>query len=157
VFAWDISNEHRAVTMKIKLILAASILLVSAQVGAAIITIGSLSTETDGSSEIINGSLNNREWLRWDILAKLNYAQTVAITTIEVAVSGSADSGFRRWARASWARLIHKVYEVDPLICPNCGSAVRPIAVIEEPVVIERIPRRMILYINSGDTKCLER
>jgi hypothetical protein len=24
--------------------------------------------------------------------------------------------------RSAWARLIAKVYEVDPLICPRCGS-----------------------------------
>ena len=24
---------------------------------------------------------------------------------------------------ASWARLIHKIFEVDPLLCPNCGKA----------------------------------
>ena len=23
---------------------------------------------------------------------------------------------------ASWARLIHKIFEVDPLLCPNCGK-----------------------------------
>ena len=48
---------------------------------AAVVTIGSLSTETDGSSEIIDDSLNNRQWLRWDVLADLTYAQTVAATS----------------------------------------------------------------------------
>ncbi len=36
-------------------------------------------------------------------------------------------------------RLIKKVYEVDPLICPHCGGQMRFLAVIEEPPVIERI------------------
>jgi hypothetical protein len=42
-------------------------------------------------------------------------------------------------ARASWARLIRKVYEVDPLQCPKCGTQMRVIALIEDPIVIERI------------------
>ena len=27
-------------------------------------------------------------------------------------------------SRKAWARLIHKVYEVDPMICKKCGSEV---------------------------------
>ncbi len=32
--------------------------------------------------------------------------------------------------RSTWARLIKKVYEVDPLICPHCGGQMRFLAVI---------------------------
>ncbi len=42
-------------------------------------------------------------------------------------------------ARSTWARLIHKVYEVDPLICPVCKGPMRVIALIEDPDVIRRI------------------
>jgi len=42
-------------------------------------------------------------------------------------------------AKASWARLIHKVYEVDPLICPVCKGPMHVIALIEDPEVIRRI------------------
>ena len=28
----------------------------------------------------------------------------------------------------SWARLIQKIYEVDPLVCPRCGGKMRIIA-----------------------------
>jgi hypothetical protein len=38
-----------------------------------------------------------------------------------------------------WAKLIRKVYEVDPLVCPECGAQMRVTALIEDPVVIERI------------------
>ena len=31
----------------------------------------------------------------------------------------------RKRCTASWARLIHKVYEVDPLVCPRCGGEMR--------------------------------
>jgi hypothetical protein len=41
--------------------------------------------------------------------------------------------------RAGWARLIQKVYEVDPLECPNGGATMRIIALIDNADVIERI------------------
>jgi hypothetical protein len=42
-------------------------------------------------------------------------------------------------ARSAWARLIHKVYEVDPLECPRCGAPMQVIALIEDAAVIRRI------------------
>jgi len=35
-------------------------------------------------------------------------------------------------ARSAWARLIHKVYEVDPLECPRCGAPMHVIALIDD-------------------------
>lgn len=45
----------------------------------------------------------------------------------------------RQAAKAAWAKLIRKVCEVDPLVCPKCGAQMRVIAPIEDPAVIERI------------------
>ncbi|MDH4191454.1 MAG: transposase [Betaproteobacteria bacterium] len=42
-------------------------------------------------------------------------------------------------ARSAWARLIHKVYEVDPLECPKCGAPMHIIALIDDAAVIRRI------------------
>ncbi|MBM3712683.1 MAG: IS91 family transposase, partial [Actinobacteria bacterium] len=39
----------------------------------------------------------------------------------------------------SWARLIKKIYEVDPLTCPKCGGSMRIIAFIEDYKVIKKI------------------
>jgi hypothetical protein len=41
--------------------------------------------------------------------------------------------------RRSWAGLIRRVYEVDPLICPRCGGEMRVDALITDPPVIKRI------------------
>jgi hypothetical protein len=41
-------------------------------------------------------------------------------------------------SRKNWARLINKVYEIDPLVC-QCGGKLKPIALIEDPDVIYRI------------------
>ena len=35
------------------------------------------------------------------------------------------DGELTKAARSTWARLIKKVYEVDPLICPHCGGQMR--------------------------------
>lgn len=35
--------------------------------------------------------------------------------------------------------MIKKVYEADPLICTQCGRAMRIIALIDQPEVIEKI------------------
>ena len=44
----------------------------------------------------------------------------------------------RRAAKAAWAKLSRKVYEVDPLVCPKSGAHMRVIALIEDPPVIKR-------------------
>ena len=41
--------------------------------------------------------------------------------------------------RRRWANLIRRVYEVDPLVCPRCGSEMRVIGFITEQSVIKRI------------------
>ena len=40
------------------------------------------------------------------------------------------------WSRIrkqSWARLLKKIYEADPRLCPQCGSTMKVVAVIEDP------------------------
>ena len=53
-------------------------------------------------------------------------------------------------ARASqtWAMLIKRVYEVDPLTCPHCGGDMKVVAFIEPPQgdVIEKILRHCGLW-----------
>ena len=40
------------------------------------------------------------------------------------------DDEFTRSSRLSWAKLIRRVYEVDPLLCPFCGAEMRILAFI---------------------------
>ena len=42
-----------------------------------------------------------------------------------------------------WARMIRKVYEVNPLLCPSCGGKMLIISFIEEPITIDRIIRHL--------------
>jgi len=46
---------------------------------------------------------------------------------------------FRKACRRNWARLIKKVYEVDPLVCPKCAGPMDMISFIEDPKVIKTI------------------
>ncbi len=46
-------------------------------------------------------------------------------------------------SRASWARLIRKVFEVDPLLCNKCGAEMKIIAVITEHAVVDKIIRHI--------------
>jgi hypothetical protein len=48
--------------------------------------------------------------------------------------------------RKNWARLIQKIYEVDPLACPRCQGQMRVIAFIEKQEVIKKILKRLILW-----------
>ena len=38
----------------------------------------------------------------------------------------------RRIPSKGWAAMIRKVYEVDPMLCPRCGSTMRVIAFLTE-------------------------
>ena len=42
-------------------------------------------------------------------------------------------------SRAHWARLIRKVFEVDPVLCGKCGSEMKIVAVLTDPKVVDRI------------------
>ena len=53
-----------------------------------------------------------------------------------------ADKTFRK----NWARLIQKIYEVDPLVCPACRGEMGVIAVIEDQEVIRKILTHLGLW-----------
>lgn len=46
----------------------------------------------------------------------------------------------------TWARLIQKIYEVDPLTCPKCQGQMRILAFIEDEEVIEKILKHLGLW-----------
>jgi hypothetical protein len=48
--------------------------------------------------------------------------------------------------RKNWARLIQKIYEVDPLLCSRCQGSMRVIAFIEDEDVIKKILKHLGLW-----------
>ncbi len=61
---------------------------------------------------------------------------------------GAGGEGLTRRASQTWAMLIKRVYEIDPLACPKCGSQMTVVAFIEPPQgdVIEKILRHCGLW-----------
>ena len=57
--------------------------------------------------------------------------------------SEHAESDFLRSRRRSWARMIRRIFEVDPLLCPDCGGQMKVIAVLTDPEVVDRILRHI--------------
>jgi len=49
--------------------------------------------------------------------------------------------------RKSWARLIQKIYEVDPLVCPKCKGIMRIISFIEDQQIIRDILTHLGLWL----------
>ena len=45
--------------------------------------------------------------------------------------------------RKAWARLLAKIYEIDPFVCSRCGSEMKVIAVIQDVVEIKRILKHL--------------
>ena len=57
---------------------------------------------------------------------------------------------FARGPRRSWARLIKKVYEADPPVCPRCSGPLKIISRIGDGPVIEKILRHLKLWNRPG-------
>ena len=53
----------------------------------------------------------------------------------------------------SWAKLIKKIYEVDPLICPKCKGQMRIIAFIED----YKVARKILDYLGIDEFKKRDR
>jgi len=48
--------------------------------------------------------------------------------------------------RKRWAKLIKKIYEVDPLLCPKCKGTMRIISIIEDQEIIRTILHHLGLW-----------
>jgi hypothetical protein len=48
-----------------------------------------------------------------------------------------------RGRRQSWARMLRRILETDPLLCPRCGAQLKLLAVLTDPDVVFRIARRI--------------
>jgi hypothetical protein len=49
------------------------------------------------------------------------------------------EEDLRRLPSKDWAEMIRKVYEVDPVVCPQCGGKMRVIAFLMDYAVVDRI------------------
>ena len=47
-------------------------------------------------------------------------------------------------SNSTWARLIAKIYEVDPLVCAKCGSEMKVLSVILDSYEINKILKHLV-------------
>jgi len=71
-------------------------------------------------------------------LTKFGY-NAAAENKPEYASGSEMETVSNKISRQSWARLIQKVYEVDPFICKKCGHEMRVIALITDPYEVNKI------------------
>jgi len=67
----------------------------------------------------------------------------VGVEVGEPSHAARAEARDARALRRSWAKLIKRIYEVDPLVCPSCGGEMKVIAFIIEHDVIDAILRHL--------------
>ncbi len=73
-------------------------------------------------------------------LAQFGYkSKTAEDVKHEQSPEGNTETASNKASRQSWARLIQKVYEIDPLICPKCSHKMRIVAIITEPSEVNKI------------------
>jgi hypothetical protein len=78
------------------------------------------------------------------------YSNRARIRTLAADVQATGSTAVRpcerdnsdgsREARSTWARLIRKIFEADPLLC-TCGGRMRIVSFITDPRVVDRIVR----------------
>jgi len=54
----------------------------------------------------------------------------------------------------TWRELIKKVWEVNPLTCPRCGSEMKIISLIQDPDVIRQILKHLELWKQDAGSRC---
>jgi hypothetical protein len=57
----------------------------------------------------------------------------------------SGDGSSKEYRR-NWSRLIQKIYEVNPLICPKCQGLMKILSFIDSPEVIKKILKHLGLW-----------
>jgi hypothetical protein len=68
-----------------------------------------------------------------------------AQTDDDIPVIVKNETSSKEW-RQNWARLIQKIYKVNPLICPKCQGEMKIIAFIEDEQVIKKILKHLGLW-----------
>jgi len=54
--------------------------------------------------------------------------------------------------RKNWARLIQKIYNVDPLFCLKCSGEMRIISFVEDNDLIKKILKHLNLWLPSNNS-----
>ncbi len=63
-----------------------------------------------------------------------NGVQTDKANSLKDDVDNLSSAYSSKAGKSAWARLIAKVYKIDPLVCPRCGTEMKILAVITNSV-----------------------
>ena len=66
-------------------------------------------------------------------------SQIVQVKALENEEAVQVPDAWSKLRKQSWARLLQKVYEVDPFICPKCQGIMSVVAIIEDPKELTNI------------------
>jgi len=86
-------------------------------------------------------------WPQWQYVtrhAPQGWKTTHGVSDTEPSPQPSSPSVPQSSCRSAWARLIAKVYEIDPLVCPRCSCRMRILAVITAPAEVNKILRYLV-------------
>jgi len=61
----------------------------------------------------------------------------------------SDDSPDTQAYRKAWARLLSKVYEIDPMVCPKCGSDMK--------IIAESLKKYLFYYNSAKSSYCVRK
>ena len=76
----------------------------------------------------------------WVVPGEANESRDAALATDQrSAPADPAPNSCARARRMRWASLLQRVFDVDALRCPRCGSTMRLLAAIEDPPVARKI------------------
>ena len=91
-----------------------------------------MSSSSSPASSTTFPSRHSREVRYWGFYANAARGKRRKDATTQASQTPRSqdDDEFTQRARLSWAKLIRRVYEVDPLLCPFCGSERKILAFI---------------------------
>lgn len=94
---------------------------------------------TDGSFSNKSRGIRKKE----ELTTTENQSPCSANTVISIVKTDLARKKFRK----NWARLIQKVYFMDPLLCSKCGGSMKIISFIEDDTTIKKILTHLDLWL----------
>jgi len=96
------------------------------------------------SSTASSGLYSSRTRSRWSRLPHiLRLSQKTSDSSDQQPAPAASQVSPSR-ASSTWARLISKVYGEDPFVCPHCGHQMKVLAVITDPLELDKILRHLV-------------
>jgi hypothetical protein len=87
------------------------------------------------------GAYANRNRKRYRV-----HEESPPVPPLADCVKGDGDDSFTASRKKNWARLLRKMFEVDPLVCLRCGAPMNVVSIITDPATVDKI----LAHLRSG-------